>query len=73
MVVLTVYRPHSLSVTQFLSQLEKLIEYYKLQSKNFVCLGDFNEDARSAGPIQTFMTNKGFNQIVNFNTTEGAR
>lgn len=72
MVVLTVYRPQSLNVTQFLLQLEKLIEYYKLRSKMFVCLGDFNEDARSAGPIQTFMTHKGFKQIVNFPTTEGA-
>lgn len=72
MVILTVYRPHSLSVTHFLFQLEKLIEYYKLQSQNFVCLGDFNEDAQSPGPIQTFMTNKGFKQIVDFKTTEGA-
>lgn len=70
MVILTVYRPYFLSVTHFLFQLEKLIEYYKLQSQNFVCLGDFNEDAQS--PIQTFMTNKDFKQIVDFKTTEGA-
>lgn len=56
MVVVTVYRPHSLNVTKFLLQLEKLREYYKLRSKMFVCPSDFDEDARSAGPIQTFIT-----------------
>lgn len=34
-------------------------------------VGDFNEDALSNGPIQTFMTNNGFDQIVHFITTEG--
>lgn len=71
-IVLTVYRPNTLSVTQFLFKLEKLIEYYKPQSSYLVCLGDFNEDARSAGPVQTFMRRKGFIQIVDFSTTEGA-
>nr|XP_034326029.1 uncharacterized protein LOC105328139 [Crassostrea gigas] len=33
---------------------------------------DFNEDATSAGPIQTFMIDQGFKQIVDFKTTEGA-
>ncbi|XP_062614203.1 uncharacterized protein LOC134275940 [Saccostrea cucullata] len=70
--VVTVYRPNSLNVSQFLLQFEKVMSYYKSQSKFCVCLGDFNEDARSAGSIQTFMTNQGFKQIVNFNTTEGA-
>ncbi|XP_062614313.1 uncharacterized protein LOC134276047 [Saccostrea cucullata] len=71
-IVLTVYRPNSLDVSQFLLQFEKVMSYYKSQSKFCVCLGDFNEDARSAGSIQTFMTNQGFKQLVNFNTTEGA-
>lgn len=71
-VVVTVYRPNSLNVAQFLMQLEKLITYYRSQSKSLVCLGDFNEDATSAGPIQNFMIAQGFKQIVDFKTTEGA-
>ena len=35
-----------------------------------ICIGDFNEDAGSAGSIQAFM--HGFKQIVDFNTTEVA-
>lgn len=71
-VVVTVYRPNSLEVTHFLIQLEKIIAYYRSRSKFLVCLGDFNEDAKSPGPIQTFMINQGFRQIVDFKTTEGA-
>ncbi|XP_062613488.1 uncharacterized protein LOC134275232 [Saccostrea cucullata] len=71
-VVLNVYRPNSLDVNQFLLQLEKVIAYYRLQKTFFVCLGDFNEDARTVGAIQTFMSNQGFKQLVDFNTTEGA-
>lgn len=70
--VLVVYRPNSVDVPQFLAQLEKVIAYYRFQCKLFVCLGDFNEDATSAGPIQNFMINKGCKQIVDFKTTEGA-
>ncbi|XP_062615266.1 uncharacterized protein LOC134277003, partial [Saccostrea cucullata] len=70
--VVTVYRPISLEVSKFLLQFDKVISYYKSQSKFCVCLGDFNEDARSAGSIQTFMKNQGLKQMVDFNTTEGA-
>lgn len=71
-VVLTVYRPNILSVNQFLLQLEKVIVHYKSLKKELICLGDFNEDARSAGPIQNFMITKGFMQKVEFSTTEGS-
>ncbi|XP_062618494.1 uncharacterized protein LOC134280069 [Saccostrea cucullata] len=71
-VVLTIYRPISLDVSQFLLQFEKVMSYYRSQSQFCVCLGDFNEDAKSAGTIQTFMTNQGLKQMVDFNTTEGA-
>ncbi|XP_062599362.1 uncharacterized protein LOC134260845 [Saccostrea cucullata] len=71
-VVLTIYRPNSLNATQFLVQLEMVIEHYRLQKRFIVCLGDFNEDARSFGVIQTFMGKQGFKQMVNFSTTEGA-
>ena len=42
------------------------------QSSCIVCIGDFNEDAHSSGHIQAFMNEQNFNQIVHFNTTEGA-
>lgn len=71
-VVLTLYRPNILNVSQFLLQLERVIEHYKAQRMELVCLGDFNEDARIAGPIQTYMFNQGFRQMVDFITTEGA-
>ncbi|XP_062597054.1 uncharacterized protein LOC134258504 [Saccostrea cucullata] len=71
MVVLTVYRPNSLDVTHFLMQFEKVVAHFMSQCKFLVCLGDFNEDARCTGVIQTFMLNRGFKQMVDFNTTEG--
>lgn len=70
--VLTLYRPNILSVNQFLLQLEKVIAHYKSLKKELICLGDFNEHARSPGPIQNFMKKKGFMQKVDFSTTGGA-
>ena len=49
-----------------------MIEVFESQSTCIVCIGDFNEDAHSRGPIQSFMNEQSFNQIVDFNTTEGA-
>ena len=49
-----------------------MIDVIRLQSRFLVCIGDFNEDAHSKGPIQYFMKEQEFNQIVDFNTTEGA-
>lgn len=37
-VVVTVYRPNSMDVSQFLTQLQQLITYYRSQSKFLVCL-----------------------------------
>ena len=70
-VLLTVYRPSSYTVSNFLNYLQKVIDSFRSQNKCFVCIGDFNEDARSVGPIQTFMSEKGLTQIVDFYTTEG--
>ena len=42
------------------------------QSRCIVCIGDFNEDAHSSGHIQAFMNEQNSNQIVHFNTKEGA-
>ena len=54
--------------------LQKLIEHFKLCHKFVVVVvvGDFNEDAMAGGPIRTFMSKYGFQQVVNFFTTEGA-
>ena len=49
-----------------------MIEVNESQSSCIVCIGDFNENAHSDGPIQSFMNEQNFNQIVDFNTTEGA-
>ncbi|XP_061167749.1 uncharacterized protein LOC133176667 [Saccostrea echinata] len=70
-VVVTLYRPSTFSVSKFLDSLKEIIAYYTLLNKHIICLGDFNEDARYVGPIQTFMINVGFQQLVRFYTTEG--
>ncbi|XP_062579865.1 uncharacterized protein LOC134241859 [Saccostrea cucullata] len=68
--IVTIYRPNTLSVPQFLDRLQNIIEYYRKCNKHLIFHGDFNEDAKSGGPIQTFMSNLGFRQVVNFCTTE---
>ncbi|XP_062591494.1 uncharacterized protein LOC134252984 [Saccostrea cucullata] len=72
MVVITLYRPSTLNVSYFLERLHNLIEYYKLGNKHVILVGDFNEDAKSTGPIQSFMMKQGFRQFVNFYTTENS-
>ena len=52
--------------------LRKLINQLMTSDKNLVFVGDFNENAISGGPIKTFMIDHGFQQLVNFFTTEGA-
>ena len=71
-ILLTVYRPSSYNVSHFLHNLKNVIDFIRLQSRYLVCIGDFNEDAHSRGPIQSFMSEYDFKQIVDFNTTEGA-
>ncbi|XP_062601396.1 uncharacterized protein LOC134263100 [Saccostrea cucullata] len=70
MLIVTIYRPSTLSVPQFIDRLQNIIEYYRKFTKHLIFHGDFNEDAKSGGPIQTFMSNLGFRQVVNFCTTE---
>ena len=71
-VIVTIYRPNCLNESKFLANLLKLINYFKTSYRNLVFVGDFNEDAISGGPIKTFMIDHGFQQLVNFFTTEGA-
>lgn len=70
-VIVNVYRPPTLNVTIFLLSLKYLLDTVRLQCDNCIFVGDFNEDTKSTGPIQTFMENNGFTQIVKFFTTEG--
>lgn len=70
-IIVTVYRPPTLKISVFLQALQSLIDEITLQCNTCIFIGDFNEDAKSNGPIQTFMTNHGFSQIVQYFTTEG--
>ena len=70
--LVTIYRPQCLNASIFLMHLQKLIDHFKLCHKFVVVVGDFNEDAKVGGPIQTFMSKHCFKQVVNFCTTEGA-
>lgn len=69
--IVNVYRPPTLNVTIFLQSLKSLIDTVRLQCDTCIFVGDFNEDTKLFGPIQTFMEYNGFKQIVNFFTTEG--
>lgn len=70
-IIVTVYRPPTLNISVFLQALKSLVDEITLQCNTCIFVGDLNEDARSNGPIQTFMTNHGFSQIVQYFTTEG--
>lgn len=70
-IIVTIYRPPMLNVTMFLHCLKSLINSMKDQTKKCIFLGDFNEDIKLKGPIQTFMEENGYRQIVHFFTTEG--
>lgn len=70
-IIVTVYRPPTLKISVFLQALQSLIDEITLQCNTCIFIGDFNEDAKSNGPIQTFMINHGFSQIVQYFTTEG--
>ena len=70
--LLTIYRPSSYSVCDFLKALKKVLDAFMSKNRSFLCFGDFNEDAKSIGPIQKFMNEQGLIQLVTFDTTEGA-
>ncbi|XP_062622277.1 uncharacterized protein LOC134283815, partial [Saccostrea cucullata] len=70
-VLIIIYRPSQLSVRVFLDGLQKVLDYFKEQFSKCIILGDFNEDAKCKGPIQELIESKGFQQKVNFSTTEG--
>ncbi|XP_052700234.1 uncharacterized protein LOC128177537 [Crassostrea angulata] len=70
-VIIVIYRPGNINVGFFLDALHNIIEYYQKHRFQCVVVGDFNEDARSKGPITSYLQSKGFEQKVDFSTTEG--
>lgn len=70
-IIVTIYRLPLLNVTMFLNCLNSLINSMKDQTKKCIFLGDFNEDIKLKGSIQTFMEENGYRQIVRFFITEG--
>lgn len=68
---LCVYRPGSANMTAFLHNLQHVLNFLSTKSANSIIMGDFNEDAKQNGPVQTFFKNKNYRQLVNFSTTEG--
>ncbi|XP_062604082.1 uncharacterized protein LOC134265873, partial [Saccostrea cucullata] len=69
-VIIIVYRPNSLSVGWFLDSLQRVVDFYRESFSQCLILGDFNEDAQSKGPIQRMLEMSGFQQKVNFSTTD---
>lgn len=69
--LLSVYRPSTINIATFIHSLTKVFDFLKINHEDSIILGDFNEDAKFSGPIQRFMREQNFKQIVSFRTTEG--
>lgn len=69
-IIVNIYRPSVQPTKEFLLALEKMMKSVLLPDYRCIILGNFNENANIGGPIQKFMFQKGFKQIVNFPTTE---
>ncbi|XP_061168811.1 uncharacterized protein LOC133178060 [Saccostrea echinata] len=70
-VIVIVYRPCKANMTTFLHSLQRVLDFTRSVYPDCILMGDFNEDAKSDGPIQRFMEHQHFNQLVTFSTTEG--
>lgn len=70
-IIIVIYRPGNTTVGFFLDTLRKVVNVFKERGLQCVIVGDFNEDARSKGPITSTLQSKGFEQRVDFSTTEG--
>ncbi|XP_061175927.1 uncharacterized protein LOC133184868 [Saccostrea echinata] len=69
--LLCVYRPCMEKMASFLHNLQNVLDYLKTNDHDSIIMGDFNEDAKSNGPVQRFMRDQNFRQLVSFSTTEG--
>lgn len=70
-IIIVIYRPGNTTVGFFLDTLQKVVNVFKERGFQCVIVGDFNEDARSKGPITSTLQSIGFEQRVDFSTTEG--
>ncbi|XP_065926121.1 uncharacterized protein [Magallana gigas] len=69
--LILIYRPGNINVRFFLDTLQNVVNVFQERGYQCVVVGDFNEDARSTGPITSTLQSKGFEQRVDFSTTEG--
>lgn len=68
-----IYKPSVYTTKNFLQRLELLLNILHQTSRNNIILGDFNENflsTTSSTPIQKFMKEFGYHQLVDFPTTE---
>lgn len=66
-----IYRPCIINVAFFLDIFHKVVNVFQERGLQCIVVGDFNEDARSKGPITSSLQSRGFEQKVDFSTTEG--
>ncbi|XP_071150937.1 uncharacterized protein, partial [Mytilus edulis] len=70
--ILVIYRPVSYTTSIFLEQLQHVIDALPPEDGSTIVMGDFNEDIlKSKSPIQLFMEQNEFKQILNKATTDG--
>lgn len=69
--LLSVYRPCITKMSTFLRSFKNVLDLLKTGNQNNIILGDFNEDAKTDGPLQRFLRDQNFRQLVSFSTTEG--
>lgn len=69
--LLTVYRPSKSKMASFLQNFHRVLEFLKARDQSCIIVGDFNEDAKVDGPLQRFLRDQNFRQLVSFHTTEG--
>lgn len=55
----------------FIQSLKEVLDFLKTSDQSSIILGDFNEDAKTDGPLQRFLREQQFRQVVSFSTTEG--
>lgn len=58
-------------MSTFLQNFKNVLDLLKTGNQNCIILGDFNEDAKADDPLQRFLRNQNFRQLLSFSTTEG--
>ncbi|KAL6485916.1 hypothetical protein MHYP_G00053080 [Metynnis hypsauchen] len=72
-IIVAVYRPPSYSITDFLKNMEKLLEAFEIMDFDHIILcGDFNENqlSRTAKPVHGLLSCRGYTQLIDEATTE---